>query len=87
MSKVDQNIKKFWEIEDVSYRMGNKMLSPEEKQALELMDESVKYDGKRYEVGIPWKRHPDTLALSNYNEAERRLFQIEKQLIKNTSSL
>ena len=75
-------LKKNWEIEDVPYRMGNKMLSPEEKQALELVDESVKYDGKRYEVGIPWKRHPDTLALSNYNEAERRLFQIEKQLIK-----
>ena len=57
-------------------------MSPEDKMALKWKVKSVKHDGKRYEVAIPWKKHPDTCLLNNYKEAEKILHHIEYQLSK-----
>ena len=39
----------------------------------------MKFDGKNYEVRLPWKRDPPKLE-SNYMQAVRRLESIERRL-------
>ena len=54
------------------------MMSPEDKVALKMVEKSVKHDGQRYKLAIPWKKHP----VDNYRDATKRLHHIEKQLWK-----
>ena len=47
-----------------------------------MAEKSIKHDGQRYEVTIPWKEYPGTCLLNKYSYAEKRLHHIEKQLSK-----
>ena len=80
LGKIGDSIMKFWDVEDISGKVRNKMMSPEDKVVLKLVEKSMKHDGQRYEVAIPWKKHPGTCLLNNYSE--KRLHHIEKQLSK-----
>ena len=58
------------------------MMSLEDKVDLKMAEKSIKHDGHRYKVAIPWKKHPGTCLLNNYSDAENRLHHIEKKLSK-----
>ena len=47
--KIGGNIKKFRDVEDISGKMGKKMMSPKDKVVLKMVDKSIKDDGERYE--------------------------------------
>ena len=47
--KIGGNIKKFGNVEDISGKMGKKMMSPKDKVVLKMVDKSIKDDGERYE--------------------------------------
>ena len=78
--KIGDNIKKFWDVEDISGKMGKKMMSPENKVALKMVDNSIKHNDQRYEVAILWEKHPGTCLLNDYSDVEKRLLHIENQL-------
>ena len=80
--KIGENIKKFWDVEYISVKLGKKMMSPEDKVTPKMVDKSIKHDGQQYEVAIQWKRHPGTCLLNNYSDAEQRLYHIKNQLSK-----
>ena len=56
-------------------------LSPEEKLAFDKVNESIRFDGERYEVALPWKHERPELP-SNRQMAETRLHTVEKKLMQ-----
>ena len=58
------------------------MMSPEDKVALKMVEQSIKQYDQQYEVAIPWEKHPGNCLLNNYSHAEKRLHHIEHQLSK-----
>jgi len=50
---------------------------------MELMEASCKLLNGRYSIGLPWKRNKHLLP-NNYVLAEKRLFSLEKSLLKNS---
>ena len=58
------------------------MMSPEDKVALKMVEQSIKHYDQQYEVAIPWEKHPGNCLLNNYSHAEKRLHHIEHQLSK-----
>ena len=59
-----------------------KSLSYEEKSALQKAQNSLKYDGERYEVAVPWRRDQPDLR-GNFGYALNRLKKTEQSLMKN----
>lgn len=54
-------------------------MTPLEKIARKKVEESLTYNGARYEVAVPWKHERPNLP-NNREIAERRLQQVEKKL-------
>ena len=46
LGKIGGNIMKFWDAEYISAKVGKKMMSPEDKEVLKLVEKSIKYDGQ-----------------------------------------
>ena len=67
--------KQFWSLETT----GITPLSPEEKLAFDKVNESISFDGERYEVAVPWKHERPELP-PNRQMAEKRLHSVEKLL-------
>lgn len=61
-------------------------MSLEDKQALEIMKETVTFVKSRYQIGLPWKRRPPLIS-SNRSLAESRLDQLKRRLLKNEDLL
>ena len=72
-------VKQFWEIESSLTDDQSVVLTPDEKQALDLVAGSLQYQDGRYRVGLPWKQRPQRLPES-YAMAMRRLSCTEKRL-------
>ena len=70
-------MKKFWDVEDISGKVGKTIVNPEDKVALKMVEKTIKHDGQQYEVVIPLKKHSGTCLLNNYSDAEKRLHHIE----------
>ncbi|KRX59619.1 hypothetical protein T06_8900, partial [Trichinella sp. T6] len=73
-------IKKFWELEALGTELRNDF---EVNDVLERFKNEVRFDGERYVVKLPW-RSPEVQVLNNYEQAERRLQQLEKRLSNNS---
>ena len=71
LGKTGDNIKKFWDVEDISIRVGKKVMSPEDKVVVKMVDKSIKHDGQWYKEAIPWKKHPGTCLLNNYSDVTK----------------
>ena len=53
LRKIGDNIRKFWDAEDISGKLEKKLMSLEDKVALKMVEKSTKPTGQRYEVVIP----------------------------------
>ena len=58
--------------------------STEDQLARSKLDASIKFDGARYEVGLPWISDKVTLP-DNYLAALRRLYSIEHKLNRDSA--
>ena len=56
-------------------------LSPEKKLAFDKVNESIRFDGERYEVVVPWKCERPELP-PNRQMAEKCLHTVEKKLMQ-----
>ncbi|CAC5416213.1 unnamed protein product [Mytilus coruscus] len=54
-SDIDNIVRKFWEIENVTEKGEQFILNNEHRQALAKVEDSLKFENGHYEVGIPWK--------------------------------
>ena len=68
-----------WEVEPVKSDRGRRVIGPDQKQALDMMRISLRHDGVRYEVGIPWAVSPSKLP-NNFSTALGRLHSQFKSL-------
>ena len=81
------NLQKFYEFETLGIQAlqchcSESATSIEDKRAIELMENSCKKKGERYEIDLPWKKDKALLP-NNYALAEKRLFSLERSLRKN----
>ena len=60
----------------------NRPFQLDDKQAMELMEQSCKLENNRYVIGLPWKKNKSLLP-GNRPLAETRLRSLEKSLSKN----
>ena len=78
---LNDTLRKFWELEHVGILSAKPQFSPDEQAAWKKVSESRVFDGKRYQVAVPWKEERPRL-VSNRPLAERRLQQVERKLAK-----
>ncbi|KAI9551243.1 hypothetical protein GHT06_006730 [Daphnia sinensis] len=80
-----RQVEKLWETESFPIVTPAQPLeSAEDTLARKKFDETIQFDGTRYEVGLPWVS--DDIALpDNYNSALRRLFSIENKFSHNSN--
>ena len=76
---INANLKKFWEIEDVSALQETPIVQIDEKIAMKKVEKSMQYENKMYRVGIPWKENEPSLPI-NYGMALHSLENTEKRL-------
>ena len=78
---LNVTLRKFWELEHIGILSSKKQFTQDEQAAWEKVSESRTFDGKRYQVAVPWKEERPCL-VSNRPLAERRLQQVERKLAK-----
>lgn len=80
--ELNVTLKRFWDLETagiVPQTQEETEMTPLEKIARKKVEESLTYNGARYEVAVPWKHERPNLP-NNREIAERRLQQVEKKL-------
>ena len=79
LEQLNNNLKKFWEIENVSSRHELPIIRIEEQIALKKVETSLTYENQMYRVGVPWITEEPVLP-NNYAVALHRLENTEKRL-------
>ena len=80
--ELNITLKSFWDLETVgivTQTQEETEMTPLEKIARKKVEQSLTYNGTRYEVAVPWKHERPNLP-NNREIAERRLQQVEKKL-------
>ena len=80
----DDQLKHFWELDAIGIRSHQEyQRTPEEEDTINQFNNSCRFDGERYEVGLPWKKdHPPLV--DNYGQAYQRLVSTERRLAKDS---
>ena len=86
IEQLNTNLKRFWEIDDMSVVKGGTVADKpivriEEQSALRKVQQSIQYEGSMYRVGVPWRSNEPELP-NNYKMALRRLENTEKKLAR-----
>ena len=81
------NLETFYELETLGVQAPDcscpkLAISRDDKKVMELTESSCEQQGNRYTIGLPWKKDRRLLP-NNYSLAEKRLFSLEKNLLKN----
>ena len=83
--EIIDSLKRLWEIDTLGIQENDvRILSREEKLALDKPRLSFTHDGERYQVATPWKTDCPTLP-NNYEMTYSRLRNTEKRLIRQSS--
>lgn len=80
----DDQLKRFWELDAIGIvNHQEHQRTAEEEDADNQFNSSCRFDGERYEVGLPWKKdHPPLV--DNYWQAYQRLVPTERRLVKDS---
>lgn len=81
IERLNETLKRFWEIEDTSSFAETPRVRIEEQSALKKVQRSMTYGNQMYWVAIPWKDRKQ-VSPDNYKMALRRLENTEKRLIR-----
>ncbi|XP_074653641.1 uncharacterized protein LOC141907800 [Tubulanus polymorphus] len=79
---LDSTLKAFWEKEKSGLDESRSKLSVDEEIAQKKLEQSLKFDGKRYEIGVPWKDESPYLE-NNQSVALNRLKLLMKKIDSN----
>ena len=78
MEDLGSTLRKFWEVESEGTNTQS-VMTVDEKKAIKLAHDSIRYKNSQYEVGIPWRRDPECLP-DKYSMTVRRLISMERKL-------
>lgn len=81
-SELNNLLKRFWDLESIGIVPTEPHLTPEDKMAWNKVSKSLKFDGKHYEVAVPWRKERPQLP-NNLEMAKKRLVSTERKLLKN----
>ena len=76
-----EQIKTLWDIESCASRCDVSGRSKEDEKALQMLEQTTKFDGERYEVGLLWKRN-DSFLPNKYFSALSQMKSLESRLEK-----
>ena len=74
-----EQVKSWWDIESFASRCDVSGRSKEDEKALQMLEQTTKFDGERYEVGLLWKRN-DSFLPNNYSSALSQMKSLEYRL-------
>jgi len=83
---LNTTLKRFWKLETfgiTAKSSENGGMTPDERFAWKKVEQSLTYNGERYEVAVPWKNERPSLE-NNRPIAERRLQLVKNKLMKDT---
>ncbi|KAH9636483.1 hypothetical protein HF086_002183 [Spodoptera exigua] len=82
--EINNNLTKFWNIEEVS--TSKLPLSPHDEFCEQhFVENTIRLEDGRFSVKMPFLENPETALGESYYMAEKRLLNIEKKLMKNSS--
>ena len=77
-------VRKFWSLENYDGVSKRQAVSTDDQHALHIAENTLRFIGGRYEIGLPWKDSTQRTHLpDSYPVALRRLKYTEKTLMKN----
>ena len=76
-----EQIKTWWDIESYAFRCDVSGRSKDDEKTLQTLEQTTKFDGERYEVGLLWKRR-DPFLPNNYSSALSQMKSLEYRLEK-----
>ena len=76
-----EQIKTWWDIESYASRCDVSGRSKDDEKALQMLKQTTKFDGERYEVGLLWKRR-DPFLPNNYSSALSQTKSLDFRLEK-----
>ena len=76
-----EQIKTWWDIESYASRCDVSARSKQDRKALQILEQTTKFDCKRYEVGLLWKRN-DPFLPNIYSSALSQMKSLEYRLGK-----
>ena len=79
--ELNRLLKRFWDLESIGIVPTNPQMTSENKLAWNKVRKSLKFDGKHYEVAVPWKEDRPVLP-NNMSLAKKRLVSNERKLLK-----
>ena len=80
--EINATLKKFWEVENSGVNVEKQeILTPDEKKALNQVQNSLRLVDGRYQLEVPWKNERPVLP-DNYTMALKRLENTELKLLK-----
>ena len=81
-SELNSLLKRFWDLESVGIISTAPQLTPEDKLAWDKVNKSLKFNGRHYEVAVPWRDERSQLP-NNLPMAKKRLMSTERKLMTN----
>eukprot|EP00117_Sycon_ciliatum_P034581 scpid8721/ scgid26367/ len=79
--RLDELVLNLWDTESIGVvNADQRYRTPAEREAEELATATMRHDGQRYEIGLPWIRPTGPNITSNRAQAEQRLRGLEKTL-------
>ena len=81
--QLNETLQKFWSLESIGIKPAESSCSTSHSEArvLKKFKDTLTYEDGRYEVSLPWKEDQVVLK-DNYNQAENRLYNLEKKLLQ-----
>ena len=79
-NEISQSLKRFSEVHSMGTIQISSVMNDEEQLAVKKVRQSLKNDGERYQVAVPWRDEHPTLE-ANYQMAVQRLENIEKRVL------
>ena len=78
--ELNNLMKRFWILEAIGITpQVDRQLTPDDRLAINKVNETLRFNGERYEVAMPWKHDRPHLP-SNQQMAERCLRSVEKEI-------
>ena len=81
-TNLEETVEKFWSLESIGIHDSKRVLTIEERYAMDQFERSIEFKGDRYSVKLPFRKDAPKLE-SNFESAKRQLLSIERRLKSN----
>lgn len=83
-NSISENLERFWEIDTYGTlpKLNKNILPPDQKRALEILENTTVIKNNQFEVGMLWKKDDPTLPF-NRELAKKRFLSLEKKFERN----